>query len=137
MHVLVSIDDGELAHLRLLLDEVFGAEHFVACITWQKAYAPKSSARHFSQDHEYILVYARDAARWRPRLLPRSASQDRRYRNPDADPRGLWRWNVRERRRSDRRADQLRAARVVGVEEREGDERPLLLRRVVLVPRER
>ncbi len=89
----VSIDDFGLAHLRLLLDRIFGGEAFVTSVVWQKVYAPKSSAKHFSQDHEHILVYAADAARWRPRLLPRTASQDSRYRNPDGDPRGSWRAN--------------------------------------------
>ena len=89
----VSIDDFGVHHLRLLLDSIFGGANFIGSIIWQKVYAPKSSAKHLSQDHEYILIYAADAARLRPRLLPRTASQNARYRNLDGDPRGPWRAN--------------------------------------------
>src|SRR5690606_7027458 len=79
-----------LHRLRLLMDEVFGADNAVATVVWQKVFAPKNSARHFSADHEYVLVYAADAERWRPNLLPRTAEADARYKNPDQDPRGPW-----------------------------------------------
>lgn len=86
----VSIDDREVHRLRLLLDEVFGAQQAVATVVWQKVFAPKNSARHFSADHEYVLVYAAHADRWRPNLLPRTAQANARYKNPDQDPRGPW-----------------------------------------------
>jgi len=89
--IFVSIDDHEVQNLRSLLDEVFGPENFIATVIWQKVYAPKSSARHFSEDHDYILVYARSAEQWRPELLPRTDEQDAHYSNPDNDPRGVWR----------------------------------------------
>lgn len=89
--IFVSIDDNEVANLRALMDEVFGAENFVANVIWQKAYAPKNSARHFSEDHDYIVVYARNAEQWRPGLLPRTAAQNAMYKNLDDDPRGDWR----------------------------------------------
>lgn len=91
--IFVSIDDKEVHHLRALLDEVFGARNFVATIIWQKNYAPKGTAKHLSEDHDYILVYARQADVWRPNLIPRTDKQDKKYRNPDNDPRGLWRPN--------------------------------------------
>lgn len=89
--IFVSIDDNEVANLRQLMDEVFGPENFVATVIWQKSYAPKSSARHFSEDHDYILVYARNAGFWTPNLLPRTEQQDAVYKNLDEDLRGLWR----------------------------------------------
>ena len=88
--IFVSIDDKEVHHLRLLLDEVFGARNFVATIIWQKVYSPKNSAKHLSEDHDYIVVYARDAERWRPNLIARSEKQDKAYKNLDNDPRGAW-----------------------------------------------
>jgi adenine-specific DNA-methyltransferase len=91
--IFVSIDDNEVHHLRALMDEVFGEECFVATIIWQKIYAPKSSAKHFSADHDYVLVYARHGELWRPELLPRTEDQDSVYKNPDNDPRGPWRPN--------------------------------------------
>jgi adenine-specific DNA-methyltransferase len=91
--IFCSIDDNEMLHLGLLMDQVFGEVNRVATVIWQKAYAPKSSAKHFSDDHEYIVVYAASAVRWVPNLLPRSEKQDASYKNPDNDPRGLWRPN--------------------------------------------
>jgi adenine-specific DNA-methyltransferase len=88
--IFVSIDDHEVHHLRLLMNEIFGEENFVATVLWQKIFSPKNTARHFSEDHDYILVYARNAEIWRPNLLPRSEEADARYRNPDDDPRGPW-----------------------------------------------
>lgn len=86
----VHLDDAEQHRMRTLLDEVFGAENFIATITWQKSDSPRNSARYLSVDQDYIHLYARDAARWRPRRLPRTAEADAIYKNPDADPRGLW-----------------------------------------------
>jgi adenine-specific DNA-methyltransferase len=72
------------------MDEVFGAENFIATVIWQKVYSPKNTARHFSEDHDYVLVYARDAEVWHPTALPKTAEMEARYSNPDNDPRGPW-----------------------------------------------
>ncbi len=88
--VFISCDDNEVQNLRALMDDVFGGENFVASIIWQKVFSPKNSARHFSEDHDYIVVYARDAEIWTPRLLPRTEEMEARYTNPDNDPRGIW-----------------------------------------------
>lgn len=88
--IFVSIDDKEMHHLRTLLDEVFSARNFVATVIWQKVYSPKNSAKHLSEDHDYIVVYARNADRWRPNLVARSDKQDKAYKNPGNDPRGPW-----------------------------------------------
>lgn len=86
----VSIDDNEGHYLKVVMDEVFGRHNFVETIIWRKNYSPKSSARHFSSDHDYILVYAKNAADWAPKLLPRGEKQNKAYRNLDDDPRGPW-----------------------------------------------
>ena len=86
----VFLDDHEIGPLRLLMDEIFGAEQFIATVIWQKVYSPKNSARHFSDDHDYLVVYAKDARRWKPNLVPRTSAQDKAYKNPDKDPRGPW-----------------------------------------------
>ena len=88
--VFVSIADHEIHNLRAVMNEVFGEENFIAAIIWQKVYAPKNSARHFSEDHDYIVVYAKNADVWAPRLLPRTAEMEARYSNPDNDARGPW-----------------------------------------------
>ncbi|WP_275096103.1 site-specific DNA-methyltransferase [Sedimenticola hydrogenitrophicus] len=88
--IVISIDDNEVATLRLLMDEIFGAKNFVATVLWQKVYSPKNSARHLSEDHDYIVIYATKADNWRPNLIGRNESQDAAYKNPDNDPRGPW-----------------------------------------------
>ncbi|WP_280550531.1 site-specific DNA-methyltransferase [Halomonas sp. 11-S5] len=100
--IFISIDDHEVDNLRKLCDEVFGGENFVAQIIWQKVYAPKNSAYWFSEDHDYILVYAKGRVSWRPNKLPRTAEMEARYKNPDNDPRGPWKAeNITARNRYD------------------------------------
>jgi adenine-specific DNA-methyltransferase len=89
--IFISIDDHEVQNLRKVCDEIFGEENFIASVIWHKVYVPKNSARHFSEDHDYILVYARNADKWLPTLLPRTEAQDAKYKNEDGDPRGPWR----------------------------------------------
>jgi adenine-specific DNA-methyltransferase len=86
----ISIDDHEMPYLRMLLDEIFGRRNFIAQCIWQKVYSPKSSARHLSEMHDYIICYAKNADRWERNLLSRSIKQDKAYRNLDNDPRGPW-----------------------------------------------
>ena len=88
--IFVSIDDNEVHRLRFLMDEVFGEENFVATIVWEKVYSPKSSAKYFSENHDFIIVYARDKEQFDLGLLPRTKEADKRYSNPDDDPRGAW-----------------------------------------------
>lgn len=57
---------------------------------WQKVFSPKNTAQYFSEDHDYVMSYARRKEAWKPTLLPRSAEADDRYSNPDGDPREQW-----------------------------------------------
>ncbi len=86
----VTIDDNEGHYLKVLMDEVFGRGNFVATVLWRKNYSPKSTARHISEDHDYVLVYAKSGDLWIPNLMPRTDQQDKAYKNPDADPRDMW-----------------------------------------------
>jgi len=88
--IFISIDDNEVGSLRKICDEVFGEENFITTVIWQRVYSPKNSAKYFSEDHDYILVFAKNAEVWRPTLLPRTAEANARYKNPDNDPRGPW-----------------------------------------------
>ena len=88
--IFISIDDGEVDNLRKACSEVFGEENFITTVLWQKVYSPKNSARHFSDDHDYVVVYARNSEIWKPSLLPRSDEANARYENIDNDPRGSW-----------------------------------------------
>ena len=86
--IFVSIDDNEVHHLRSLMDEVFGEENFLATAIWQKVFSPKNTAKYFSEDHDYVMAYARRIEAWRPNLIERGERAVKRYKNPDDDPRG-------------------------------------------------
>jgi adenine-specific DNA-methyltransferase len=85
----IAIDDNEAHYLKVMCDEIFGRENFVASIVWQKADSPRNSARQFSVDHDYILVFSRNPS-WVPLRLPRTEEANSIYSNPDDDPRGEW-----------------------------------------------
>ena len=87
----ITIDDNEVHYLKVLSDEVFGRNNYIASVIWRKNYAPKSSARHFSVDHDYILIISKDLDRWIPNPMPRNEKQNEIYKNLDNDPRGPWR----------------------------------------------
>ena len=86
----VTIDDNEGHYLKVLMDEVFGRGNFVANVVWQKIFSPKNTARHLSEDHDHVLVFAKDGDKWHPNEMPRSDKLNASYKNPDSDPRGPW-----------------------------------------------
>jgi len=88
--IFISIDDAEMAHLRMICDEIFGSENFVANVIWEKKFSPQNDAKWFSDNHDHILIYAKNKRIWRPILLERTIEQNNRYKNPDNDPRGAW-----------------------------------------------
>ena len=86
----ISLDDTEQAYCKVLCDEIFGRNNFVANVIWEKKYSPQNDAKWFSDSHDFILVYAKNKDAWRPNLLPRTDEMNSRYKNPDNDPRGVW-----------------------------------------------
>jgi len=88
--IFISIDDDEQHRLRMLTDEIFGAKNFVTNIIWQKKFSPQNDAKYFSDNHDFVLCYAKNKEIWRPILLPRTEKHNERYSNPDNDPRGPW-----------------------------------------------
>jgi site-specific DNA-methyltransferase (adenine-specific)/adenine-specific DNA-methyltransferase len=88
--IFISLDDNEIQSLRFIMDEIFGRQNFVATVIWQKVFSTKNSARHFSESHDFIVAYAKQALTWTPNLVARGDEQDARYKNPDNDPRGPW-----------------------------------------------
>ena len=88
--IFISLDDNEIQNLRGVLDEIFGSTNFIATVIWQKMFSPKNSAKHLSESHDYVIVYAKHADEWSPNLIPRTEAQDKRYKNPDNDLRGPW-----------------------------------------------
>ncbi|MBS5527776.1 MAG: site-specific DNA-methyltransferase [Prevotella sp.] len=87
----ISIDDDEQAYLRVLCDEVFGRSNYIETIIWQRAYSPVNLKKTISRSHDYILVYAKKLTKeYSLNKLPRSNEANDRYKNPDNDPRGVW-----------------------------------------------
>lgn len=84
----VHLDYAENHRMRLLLDEVFGADSFLAEVVWQKADSPRRGTG-FSVDQDVILVY-RASDEFVPNLSARTAADNVRFKNPDDDPRGPW-----------------------------------------------
>ncbi len=99
----ITLDDNESHRGKLLLDEIFGEDAFVASIAWQARYSVSNDTT-ISNSHNYVLVYSKAPEIWK-RLrnqLPRDEEQAKQYSNIDGDPDGPWRaipWdapNVRE-----------------------------------------
>jgi adenine-specific DNA-methyltransferase len=86
----ITIDDNECHYLKVLCDEVFGRQNFVANVVWQKKFSPQANAVWMSDSHDHVLVFAKNKTVWRPNLLERTKEADARYSNPDSDPRGPW-----------------------------------------------
>ena len=88
----ISIDDSEMAYLRVEADRIFGRENFAGTIIWQQRKSRENRAV-FSCNHEYILVYAKDIKEFKKKrnLLPVDEDYiNSKYKNPDNDPRGPW-----------------------------------------------
>jgi adenine-specific DNA-methyltransferase len=85
--IFISVDDGEIANLRAVMDDIFGAENFVAQFVWKaRQFTDARAATNVSTDHEYILAYARDSG-----LALRGVGRDEtKFTNPDEDSRGPW-----------------------------------------------
>lgn len=91
--IFISIGDTEDGNLREICDEIFGESNFLAQVVWERAYAPVNLRKNFSNSHEYLLVYGKDASEVSTNGLPRTDKADSTYSNPDNDPRGPWRSN--------------------------------------------
>lgn len=86
----ITVDDEEAHYLKVLCDEVFGRNNFVSNVVWEKKFSPQNDATWLSDSHDHILIFAKNKEIWRPNLLPRTEEMDKRYKNPDNDPRGPW-----------------------------------------------
>ena len=88
--IFISIDDNELYSLKWICDEIFGSNCFVSSIAWQRTYSMRNDAKGIPSEVEHILVYGKNPE-WQPHKLERTESMDSKYKNPDNDPKGLWR----------------------------------------------
>jgi len=91
--IFVSIDDHEVSSLRLLMNEIFGEENFIACIVWRKKISP-DARQDVDPTHDYVLAFARSASTLATQgtfgILPLSEDRRKSFQNPDNDPRGPW-----------------------------------------------
>ena len=83
--IFISIDDSEAANLKLLCDEIFGAQNFYCSFVWKRRSGAMDSVDNTSVDHEYVLCYGKDKGR-----LAGIGRTYAGYTNPDDDPRGPW-----------------------------------------------
>lgn len=88
--IFVSIDDNEVHNLRLLMNEIFGEENFVANVVWEKKYTRSNDAKWFSDNHDHILVFGKIKENVFFNLQKRNEEQLAAYANPDNHPKGKW-----------------------------------------------
>lgn len=88
--IFISIDDGEVANLRKVGDEIFGEENFIANIVWQKKYTRSNDAKWFSDNHDHILAYGKNKDLVTLNGQDRNEDQLAAYTNPDGHPKGPW-----------------------------------------------
>jgi adenine-specific DNA-methyltransferase len=94
--IFISIDDAEVAHLRMICDEIFGSDNFISNIIWQKKFARQNDATYFSTMHDHILCYAKNKRVGKKdngfeiNLIERTEKETKDYKNLDNDKRGRW-----------------------------------------------
>jgi adenine-specific DNA-methyltransferase len=86
----ISIDDDESHYLKVLCDGIFGRKNFISNVIWEKKYTVSNDAKWLSDNHDHILVYAKNKDVWRPNRLPRTEKMNKAYKNPDNHPKGQW-----------------------------------------------
>ena len=86
----MTVDDVEVHHLRQAADEIFGEENFVANVVWEKKYTRSNDAQFFSDNHDHVLVFAKNRSDSELSLQRRTTGQEAAYGNPDNHPKGDW-----------------------------------------------
>lgn len=86
----ISLDDNEQAYCKVLCDEIFGRNNFVANVIWEKKYTIANDTKWLSDNHDFIIIYAKDKNSWRPNMLQRTDEMNKAYKNPDNHPKGVW-----------------------------------------------
>ena len=89
--IFISIDDTEVANLRKICDEIFGAENFITEFVWRKKKETANDGKDISSKSEYILSYKKNSQTYFKRLPLKEEYLKQSYSNPNNDPRGLWR----------------------------------------------
>lgn len=87
----INFDDNENGYINVLLDQIFNESNYIANVIWNHTKQSKNDERFFSRHYNHLIVYAKDK-----NLLPnfqadRTEKDNKAYKNPDNDPKGLWR----------------------------------------------
>ena len=82
----VQLDDNEGHYLKVLCDEIFGRNNFIATFLWRKVDSPNDNKVPVTPDHEFIFAYARDIKAIQLRQRPDSSLIEA-YRGPGEDGR--------------------------------------------------
>lgn len=85
----ISVDDNEAHYLKVLCDEIFGRNNFVSSVIWHKKHTRSNDAKWLSDNHDFIICFAKNKQVWKRNLLKRDGDA-KGYTNPDNDPRGVW-----------------------------------------------
>jgi adenine-specific DNA-methyltransferase len=88
--VFINIDDDESHYLKVLSDDIYGRDNFIVNVVWQKKYTIANDAKYFSDNHDHILVFAKDKQQLILNRFERSEKMDKAYSNPDKHPKGVW-----------------------------------------------
>jgi adenine-specific DNA-methyltransferase len=86
----VSINNAEIHNLIRVLNEIFGEENYISCLVWNSKYTVSNDKKFISDQHEYILAFAKNIEMCDFNLLERTEKANKAYTNPDDDPRGSW-----------------------------------------------
>ena len=89
--IFISIDDNEVANLKKICNEIFGESNFVANIIWKHTQQSKNDELHFSRQYNHTLCYSKEKLRLKRFYFDRTDEDNKNYKNPDNDPKGLWR----------------------------------------------
>jgi len=92
--IFISIDDNEAANLKVLCDEIFGSENFLANIVWRRTVSGAVSGQGFSVSHDHIICYSKSEKCTLGRL---AVEDEDKYKNPDDDLRGPYKTQKLER----------------------------------------
>lgn len=89
--IFISIDDNEVANLKKNCSEIFGESNFVANVIWKHTQQSKNDELYFSRQYNHTLCYSKDKLRLKRFYFDRTDEDNKNYKNPDNDPKGLWR----------------------------------------------
>lgn len=88
--IFVSIDDNEVHNLRMIMNEIFGEENFIASIIRRTKSGGGSASYHYAIEHDYILLFAKNKVSLGKLFLPHDEDYIKRYSEEDENGRYFW-----------------------------------------------